>query len=105
MRRNVYFNDTEDEWIKKQERGYVRGLVQKDMRKPSSKKADLIVEDEILRPRDTHASSFVKDPVQKAREVVSQLPRRSSGKNINPNDQCKKCGQMKVLGKCPGCGK
>ena len=46
-------------------------------------------------------------PIRQGEKVVRPTvapskipPKQESGKTINPDNQCKKCGQMKVLGKC-----
>ena len=59
------------------------------------------VSDEPLsEPTDTKTIKG-KDPVGSAKKRVESLKGKSK-KNISSDDQCKKCGQMKVAGKC-GC--
>ena len=94
--------DDELAYCKSHLRGYVRRLIQTDMGKSVAKKQ--LESMDVISAEETK-ERLAPDVIAEVKKSITQLPRRSSGKNINPNDQCKKCGQMKVLGKCPVCGK
>jgi len=94
----ITLDEKERAYVKKQLGGYVRLLIQADM---------ALTEPEKVAKLKKKIQSSTVEAVNEAHSVrpfSHSAHNTRSSKQIDPTNQCKKCGQMIVAGKC-GCGK